>query len=93
MHRFASPIGKKFVSPRKKINGFGLVFGAVALLFGIFGWMAMLICEGVYRIFGAENVDPNQALPVLIGIYWGKILLYLTGSMPIVYGKENLKHR
>eukprot|EP00978_Attheya_sp_CCMP212_P040121 scaffold215645_cov42-Attheya_sp.AAC.1 len=82
---------RKVVSSRKKINGFGIVFGAVALFFGIFGWMAMLICEGVYRIFGAENVDPNRALPVIIGIYWGKLLLYLTGSTPIVYGRENLK--
>lgn len=81
-----------------KMNLYGLFYGVLGISLGLIWWSSLMLLEGFYKLCppwknkDKDNIiDPHRWLPTTISYLWGFAVLSLTGCLPKVEGKENLK--
>jgi len=87
-----------FGSKGLKMNLYGAFYGFLGISLGLIWWTSLVLLEGFYRLCppwkskDKDNfIDPNRWLPTTLSYIWGFTTLSLTGCLPKVEGKENLK--
>lgn len=87
-----------FGSSGLKLNWYGMMYGSLAIFLGIFWYIGMVLCDLMYKVmppWGNKTkerwFDPNRRLPITISHLWGMTVMAITGCLPIIKGRENLK--
>ncbi len=72
-----------------KLNPFAIYYGITSILLGIPWFVALNICQLVYKLTGYK-FDKLRRLPIFFSHVWGTVLMRLTRSFPTIEGKDIL---
>lgn len=80
-----------------KLSLYGIIYATIGLSLGFVWYIGLVLCELMYKIIPPWSgkrkgwFDPNRRIPAFMSHLWAVTVLTITGSFPIIKGRENMK--